>query len=440
MTKKVWARIPALFTFLKKKLRRKTVYVLISIASYLVIPVYSALIFNPHPFLLLFAFYLLNAVVCAYLLHKNSVKGAFIQYRRQTAQEQINLQSYENSRELQSQVALREKIRRYSNLKKVIEEINTSLTMESIAERLSESAFSYVGRSRGNCVLYVVDKQSHYLSLFKTKKEDKRMIIKTKQGDIFDHWVLRHTSPLFIEDINQDFRFDLNKFKKENDRPVGSLISAPLVSGNKFLGLLRLDYPKPKFYSQDDLRFLVSVCDLGALALENGELYQRTEDLAIHDGLTGVFTKGHFMELLKVECKRSIRHDRPFSLLMLDIDHFKDYNDKFGHAAGDIVLTNICKVVTNQMRERGVVVSRFGGEEFCVVLPGCSKEQALQAAEALRQAVETARITLRRQETNVTVSIGVATFIEETSDEIELIMKADKAMYEAKQKGRNQVR
>ncbi|MDD5080312.1 MAG: sensor domain-containing diguanylate cyclase [Candidatus Omnitrophica bacterium] len=440
MIKKVWAGLLARVTFLKKRPRRKPVYAVIFISAYLAVPIYFASVFCPRPFLLLFVFYLVNAVVFAYLLHKHGVKNAFIQYRRQSSQEEINLQSYDNSRELQNQVALREKIRRYSNLKKVIEEINTSLTMESIAENLSESAFSYVGRSRGNCVLYVVDKQSHYLSLFKTKKEDKRMIIKTKQGDIFDHWVLRHTSPLFIEDISQDFRFDLNKFRKENDRPVGSLISAPLVSGNKFLGILRLDYPKPKFYSQDDLRFLVSICDLGALALENGELYQRTEDLAIHDGLTGVFTKGHFMELLKVECKRSIRHNRPFSLLMLDIDHFKDYNDKFGHAAGDIVLTNICRVITGHMTERGVVVSRFGGEEFCVVLPGCSKEQALQAAEALRRAVETARITLRRQDTNVTVSVGVATFLEDTSDEIELIMKADKAMYEAKQKGRNQVR
>jgi len=440
MIKKVWAGVHARITFLKKIPRRKTVYALLFTTAYLVIPVYLTFIFSRHPFLSLFVFYLLNAIVYAYLLRKNSVKSAFIQYRRQASQEQINLQSHENSRELQSQVALREKIRRYSNLKKVIEEINTSLMIETIAEHLSASVFSYVGRGRGNCILYVVDKQSHYLSLFKTKKEDKKMIIKTKQGDIFDHWVLRHTSPLFIEDINQDFRFDLSKFKKENDRPVGSLISAPLVSGNKFLGILRLDYPKPKFYSQDDLRFLVSVCDLGALAMENGELYQKTEDLAIHDGLTLVFTKGHFMELLKVECKRSIRHDRPFSLLMLDIDHFKDYNDKFGHAAGDIVLTNISQVITSQMQERGVVVSRFGGEEFCVVIPGCAREQALQAAEALRKAIEATRITLRRQDTNVTVSIGVSTFIQETSDEIELIMKADKAMYEAKQKGRNQVR
>jgi len=155
--------------------------------------------------------------------------------------------------------------------------------------------------------------------------------------------------------------------------------------------------------------------------------------------LTSLFTRGYFLEHLKEECKRGLRQDIIFSLLMLDIDYFKNYNDKFGHTSGDIVLRNLSHNITDFLKDSNSVISRFGGEEFCIILPSVHKSEAYKIADRLRKRIEEAKIILRKQETHITVSIGVANFPLDSSDTDELILKADKAMYEAKQKGRNRV-
>jgi diguanylate cyclase (GGDEF)-like protein len=356
----------------------------------------------------------------------------------QAFQEKINILTAENSQELKNKVSLQEKIGRYGRLKNIIEEINQELTLNSIADSLVSISFSLISDNKGACILYLVDRQAQIgLSLFKTKKEDKKLIIKAKEGDIFDLWVLRRTSPLLIEDVKKDFRFDLDKLNLRDSRVLSSLISAPLMSEHRFLGILRLDSYLPNFYTQDDLRFLVTICDIGAVALENGELFQRTQDLAIHDSLTSLFTKGYFLERLKEEYRRSTRHNAVFSLLMLDIDYFKNYNDKFGHTAGDLVLKDLSQIALGSLKKFSPLVSRFGGEEFCIILPRTDKQQAKKIAEELREKIEKTEMVLRRQKTKITVSIGVASFPADARDEEELIFKADRAMYEAKQKGRN---
>jgi diguanylate cyclase (GGDEF)-like protein len=435
----VWGRPKQPIDFLKKIPLKKAGWLVLFAVIFLPFPIFLTFSFQPHPLRTLFFFYLADIFLAFLLLKKYTQKNRDLKLQREALQEKINLQNFENAKELQNQKSLQEKIRRYSCLRQVIEGINASLTLESIAEELSSQVFSLIASGRGTCSLYLIDKLSHNLALLKTKKEDKKTVIRTKQGDIFDHWVLRHASPLLIEDIKKDFRFDLEKLKEVDLRPFSCLISSPLVSGSQFIGVLRLDYPKANFYTQDDLRFLLTICDLGAVALENGELYQDTQELAIRDGLTSLFTRGHFMELLKLECKRSLRKGGIFSLLMLDIDYFKNYNDKLGHTAGDIVLQVLSSSISEFFKGRDALISRFGGEEFCLILPEVDKKEAYAAADSLRAHIEKNKIILRRQESGVTVSIGVASFPKDASDEVELIMKADKAMYQAKEKGRNYV-
>jgi len=391
------------------------------------------------PLKLLSAFYLTNILIVFYSLNKNSKRKYNLGLQIQDLQEKVNILNDQNFQERKNKIALQEKIRRYNSLKQIIEEINQNLNLESVADTLSSIAFSLIANNKGTCILYLVDNKTQTPILIKTKKEDKELVIKAKEGDIFDLWVLRHVSSLAIEDIRKDFRFDLEKLKTQDLRSISSLISAPLITENKFLGILRLDNPLTGFYSQDDLRFLVTICDLGAVALENSELFQRTQDLATHDGLTSLYTKGYFLERLKQEYKRSIRKNTLFSLLMLDIDYFKNYNDKFGHTAGDIVLKNLSLNIVNSLKQFSPVISRFGGEEFCAILSHIDKKKARAIAEELRKEIEKMKIILRRQETNVTVSIGIATFPDDAKDEDELLLRVDRAMYKAKQKGRNRV-
>ncbi len=358
--------------------------------------------------------------------------------KNEDLQEKINLLAENNNQESKNKLAFQEKIKRYHSLKEIIENINENLDLEYISDSLTSAAFSFIAKNKGNCIFYLADKHGK-LNLYKTKKEDRALVIKDKEGDIFDAWVVRHTTPLFIEDIKKDFRFDLERLTGQDTRLISSLISAPLISNNRLVGVLRLDNQLPGFYTQDDLRFLVIISDLGAVALENGELFQRTQDLAIHDGLTGLYTKGYFSDRLKEECKRSLRQGFTFTLLMVDIDYFKNYNDQFGHIAGDLVLKSLSTVMTDYLKEFDTIISRFGGEEFCVVLSHMDKKKARTIAEDLRARIESTKIILRRQETNITVSIGLANFPGDAKDETELILKSDKAMYEAKQKGRNRV-
>jgi diguanylate cyclase (GGDEF)-like protein len=387
----------------------------------------------------LFLFYLVNIITAIFLFKRNSYRKYYLDYQIQGLQEKLNLLKDDNLREHQNTSALKEKIARYNSLKEIIEEINQNLDLEAVSNSLAQIAFSAVSKNKGVCVLYLVDPQTQKLTLFKTKKEDKNLIIRAKEGDIFDFWVSRHARPLLVEDIKKDFRFDPERLRGEEERRISSLISSPFISEEKFIGILRLDNEEPHFYSQDDLRFLVTVSDLGAVAIENSYLFKHTQDLAIHDALTSLYTKGYFLERIKEEFKRASRKNAVFSLLMLDIDLFKNYNDKFGHTAGDIVLKKLSQTINETLSDSGFIASRFGGEEFCVILVGMGKKEACETAERLRERVEKEKIVLRRQETSVSVSIGVATFPQNATSEEELIHKADKAMYSAKQKGRNRV-
>jgi len=416
--------------------------IILILSLYVFLPVYLLAARGLLSLRQLLIFYLACATLAFYLIRRSLDQRYQLEYKTQTLQEKFNILKEQNRQGTKNNLAWEAKIKRYQGLRSVIEEVSQNLDLKSMADSLTSLAFSLIANNKGTTILYVVDNQTQKLSLFKAKKEQGNLVIKAKEGDIFDLWVLRHNSPLLVEDTKKDFRFDLEKLKTQDSRPLSSLVSSALISESRFLGILRLDSPKKQFFSQDDLRFLVSLCDLGAVALENSQLYQKTHDLAIRDSLTSLYTKGYFLDRLREECRRGMRHKESISLFMLDIDFFKNFNDKFGHTAGDIVLKNLSNMITeflNELAPLKFVVSRFGGEEFCILLLGIDKKVAKRIAVQLRERIEGLRLVLRRQETKLTVSIGVATFPVDAIDEHELIQKADRAMYIAKQKGRNKV-
>jgi diguanylate cyclase (GGDEF)-like protein len=427
-------------TFLGKSPFLRVIFALILILLvYFILPVYLAKILSLKPFKPLFLFYLINIFILLYFSRKSFLRSYDLQLRIQGFQEKINILNAEYSQEIKKSIALLEKSMRYNSLGNILKEINSSLELDSVAEILTSEVFSLIGKNKGVCVLYLIDNQTQKLVLFKTKKGDKGLVIKTKEGNTLDFWVLRHASPLLVEDIKNDFRFDLDKLLALDARPVASLISSPFLSENKQLGILRLDSEIPGAYSQDDLRFLASISDLGAVAIENSELFKRAQDLAIHDVLTGLYTKVYFMERFKEECKRALSQKTPLSLLMLDIDFFKNYNDQFGHTAGDIVLKKLSQIITKTLASLHPLISRFGGEEFCIAITGKDKKEAYKIGDYLRREIENEKVILRRSETHITTSVGLASLPVDALDDEDLIRKADKAMYEAKQKGRNQV-
>jgi diguanylate cyclase (GGDEF)-like protein len=187
-------------------------------------------------------------------------------------------------------------------------------------------------------------------------------------------------------------------------------------------------------------RVLRMVADLAGLAYSYVTKLRLTEQAADIDGLTGTLNKRSFQRRLGEEIHLAERQNQPLSLLLLDIDHFKNYNDTSGHLEGDEVLRRIGNLLRARVREDDAV-ARYGGEEFVILYPAASKSQGLKLAEAVREAVESeifphgARQPLGR----VTISGGVATFPEDARGSVDLIRAADQALYEAKATGRNRI-
>ncbi len=174
------------------------------------------------------------------------------------------------------------------------------------------------------------------------------------------------------------------------------------------------------------------------LTLERDHMLEKMQKLAITDGLTKLYNSRHFYNQLKIEVDRSNRYQHPLALLLLDIDHFKDYNDAYGHLEGDKVLIKIGEKIEGALRMMDSAY-RYGGEEFTVILPETSSQEAVTVADRIRRSVADEKILPRPGvETSVSISIGVTEYAFK-EDLVDFIKRADKAMYASKEAGRNQV-
>ncbi len=177
-----------------------------------------------------------------------------------------------------------------------------------------------------------------------------------------------------------------------------------------------------------------------ALAKELQEANGRLRDLAFKDGLTGLYNHRYFQELMDREVNRSSRYNRPLSLILIDIDHFKQINDTFGHQRGDQVLKQIGRIIRNAIRKPDIA-SRYGGEEFAVVLPETDLRGASVLAERIRKCIDSSPFDLNGTKTKITVSLGVTTYVpgKKEMKKSKIIDTADRALYNSKEKGRNRV-
>lgn len=175
-----------------------------------------------------------------------------------------------------------------------------------------------------------------------------------------------------------------------------------------------------------------------ALEFRKVELYGQVQELSIIDGLTEVYLRRYLTVRLEEEVDRAKRLGLTFSMGMVDVDHFKQCNDRYGHLVGDAVLKKIAERLKNSVREVDMI-ARYGGEEFCIVLPDTSKELAMAVAERLRKSVESKEIKAFDESIKISVSVGIATYPEDAEQVAALIDKADNALYKAKRMGRNMV-
>jgi diguanylate cyclase (GGDEF)-like protein len=222
--------------------------------------------------------------------------------------------------------------------------------------------------------------------------------------------------------------------------PVHAVADFPIFNREVCLGVLALARDKPgHLFTPEQITFGSLFAQLAALILDNAQLRENLHQQAIRDPLTGLFNRRYLEATLVRETLRATRNQQPLGIIMLDIDHFKRINDSFGHAAGDLLLSELARFLQRQIRGEDIAC-RYGGEEFTLILPNASLEVTHQRAERLRAEVQHLRLEFDRHPLGpVTLSLGVAVFPQPGLSIDAIVHAADEAMYAAKRAGRNRV-
>jgi len=254
-------------------------------------------------------------------------------------------------------------------------------------------------------------------------------------GDAVSKLVLDEGDPVVVEDIR---RIGIKPAPADWRYKTQSFLSYPILIGERRIGVMNFtDKVNGDAFSERDLELLHAIAPQIAVAIDRTVLKTRAgelEQLSVTDSLTGLLNRRYLDKRLIEEIQRSKRHRFPMSLMMLDIDNFKSYNDTFGHQAGDAALKIVATVLQDILRGADVA-ARYGGEEFAILLPQTTSGEAAAIAERLRQRIERTEFPKRK----VTVSIGIAACSNEIDTPDDIIGAADYALYDAKNNGRNNV-
>lgn len=254
---------------------------------------------------------------------------------------------------------------------------------------------------------------------------------------LMECFVIADGHPLFVSKKLGD----LHPCEMFVDKNAKSFICIPIKAGMSTFGVLHIASKKEDAFSSHHVNLAKGIGEQMAVAIQRAYLFDQINEMAITDQLTGLLNFREFQNRLDEEFRRTERYQRPLSLLMIDIDFFKNYNDTFGHPKGDFVLKRIAMILKEGIRETDLVY-RYGGEELSAIMPETDKEQARIIAERLRQMVEESHFDGEESQPNgkLTISIGVASTPFDAVTKEGLIEKSDVALYEAKRQGRNVVK
>ncbi|GAB4270135.1 MAG: hypothetical protein Kow0029_06720 [Candidatus Rifleibacteriota bacterium] len=258
--------------------------------------------------------------------------------------------------------------------------------------------------------------------------------IRIKTGEGIAGTVMKTGSSMIVNDGYKDPLFKSFDSTETLEKSIKNLISVPLKIKDRVTGVINgTNKLNGEGFTEEDQRLLEALAQQAAMAVEHARLYE----LAITDGLTKLFIHRYFQARLEEELIRAKRYHTACSLILFDIDHFKKFNDTYGHQQGDIVLMEVAKLIKLTVRDTVDIPARYGGEEFAIILPETDAKGALLVAERLRKTVEAFDFPGQEQALKVTISLGVATFPDHASVKNVLIKKADLALYECKNRGRN---
>jgi len=336
--------------------------------------------------------------------------------------------------------ALEAQVKGLEDLIEVAGAVVSTLDVDTVLQAVLRSAMRFAETPAGSVVLLDEKKNEvclvahEGLSMEFVKNERSRIV----PGG-FTEQALRAREMICIGEIPYEPLYrDTNPLMLREG--IKSLICIPLILNNRTIGILYLDDFVPRVFDKEKLKLLSVFVSFAAVAIENAKLHNSTKMLAITDCLTGLHNYRYFVQKFKQEIDRAERYKKPLSIIMMDVDNFKAFNDTYGHFIGDQVLVKVGEIINASLRKVDFAF-RYGGEEFAILLPETDLENACMLAERLRGKIEQETIGAFDvvDSQNVTVSIGVAAYPKDGSTMDELFKQVDGLMYKAKKLGKNRV-
>lgn len=325
-------------------------------------------------------------------------------------------------------------------------------TLNKVAHSLASSLdISQVISLVSDAIQTTLDADTYYLGLL--QNDSIRLEMLYDEGVFFPNtdislenslagWVVTHRQPLLLRNVTDEARVNYGIKVSTIGQPKlsHSWMGVPLETGGRIFGIVAVASYKANKFDQSSLEMLQNFTQQAAMALDNATHHAEVEDQSRRDTLTGTLNHGTFLQVLEREVTDARISNQPVSLIMLDIDKFKEYNDHFGHLVGDQVLISICDTMRRYIKATDSI-GRWGGEEFVIVLPRATGDQAILVANRIRRAIGEITLYSRDQKTipAPTISQGIAIFPQDCNDSIALIDLADQRLYQAKERGRNQL-
>ena len=320
----------------------------------------------------------------------------------------------------------------------VAKALTSTLNLDSVLQTIMEKMAEYFRPDTWSLLMVDEVTDELYFAIAVGDASESLKSVRLKVGEGIAGWVAKHGEQLIVPDVYTDPRFakridDMTKWRTR------SMICVPLRSKHRTLGVIQLINCVLDNFSDRELFFLQALCDYAAIAIDNAKAVERIQELTITDDCTGLYNARHLYKTLEAEVYRSARFGHEFSVIFIDLDHFKNVNDTHGHLVGSKLLAEIGYFIKSHLRLIDFAF-RYGGDEFVILLPQTSKEAALIVAKRLLESMrEVFFLKDERLDLNVRASLGLATYPDDAKSAHEIIRQADEMMYMVKNSSRDNI-
>jgi len=318
--------------------------------------------------------------------------------------------------------------------------LTSTLDIKEIMSVIMDKVNDLLEPENWSLLLLDEKKKELFFEIVVGKNRDTMQDVRLKVGEGIAGWVAKTGEPLLVADVENDKRFT-KKVDKLTDFKTESVVCVPLKCRGKILGVIELiNRVSKKLYNEGDLLILLIIADYAAIALENATYFQKVQELTVTDDLTKLYNSRYLHEFVDVELKKVERYGGNFSMIFMDLDHFKQVNDTHGHLVGSQLLLEIANVIKDELRDIDFA-ARYGGDEFVIGMTHTDKAGAHIVAKRLRAHInKSVFLKSAGLKIKITASYGLASVPEDAKNKVELIKLADQAMYYVKNNNRDNIK